>query len=131
MTQHFQSVISQFSIWQEVSESMSRMCACLRRLRYCANEYSPEGNRCRKSKFDTHDTRQYPVYFLKEPLANVTMSKCDIIRGDLQKTILLLCTPTHVTIFAAARPCLVARVTKKRLAKSLYGRHEDFCLLRG
>ena len=32
--------------------------------------------------------------------------------GGLQKIILFLCTPTHVTVFAATRMCLVTRVTK-------------------
>ena len=29
--------------YQKSEHNMSRMCACLRRLRYCTNEYSPEG----------------------------------------------------------------------------------------
>ena len=34
--------------------------ACLRRLQYCTNGYSPEGNRCRKPKVRC-DTPKYPV----------------------------------------------------------------------
>ena len=54
------------SIWQ-VSEYMSRMCACLRRLRYCTNEYSPEGNCCRKSTVQYDTTPKYPVFVLRAP----------------------------------------------------------------
>ena len=46
--------------------------------------------------------------------------------GGLQKTLLFLRTPTHGTVFAATRMCLVTQVTKKRLATSLYCRHENF-----
>ena len=49
---------------------MSRMCACLLRLRHCTkNEYSPEGNRCQKSKV-RYDTPKYPIYVVKSPGKN-------------------------------------------------------------
>ena len=35
---------------QKVSHNMSHMCQRLRRLWYYINEYSPDGNHCRKSK---------------------------------------------------------------------------------
>ena len=73
--------------------------------------------------------QEFKFQFYKTQVINVKNLESN--RGDLQETILFLRTPTHVTHFAAKRPCPVARVTKKRLATSLYGRHEDFCLLRG
>ena len=60
--------VSEISVlMRQVSQNMSRMCACLRRLRYCTNEYSPEGNRCRKSKVRYNTAPKYPVYVLKSP----------------------------------------------------------------
>ena len=56
------SIFSQWDISiRRVSEHMSRMCAYLRRLRYCTNEYSPEGNRCRKAKvwYDIHQNTPF------------------------------------------------------------------------
>ena len=43
------------------------MCACLRRLRYCTNKFSPGVNRCQKSKVWYYDTPKYPVHVLKDP----------------------------------------------------------------
>ena len=55
----------------------------------------------------------------------VWLQLCRRKRGGLQKSILFLRAPTHVTSCANTRMCLVTRVTKNCLATSLYGRHQN------
>ena len=45
------------------------MCACLRRLQYCTNEYSPEVNHCHESKLRYIRTipKNAPFIFLRAP----------------------------------------------------------------
>ena len=77
-----------FSQWdlsiRQVCLACLRMCAYLRRLRYCTNEYSSKGNRCRKSKV-RYDIQKIPRLCFKEPRKRATISKysCIVLSNNL------------------------------------------------
>ena len=76
------------------------MCTCLRRLQYCTDEYSPEGNRCRKSS-----VIRTILFFYKEPLSR----KCNNVQ-----------VPTIPTIDRKSPICVASNMGTWALVASVY-----------